>query len=161
MNELVKQIAKQATEDGRKTIRKAIRTIVTQVETDFMAQAMKCLDEYYDEYPMPPRQYQRTNNLYHNVARPYRRYRPNEVDVGVRFSSDEMDEYKWTSKNPFNSKYFNTLEDLVVSNALDGYHGEAYIAPRTSTIDYKMQQFEREYGAKVLDNYFRDLGFEV
>ena len=161
MKELAKALAKQATQDGYKTIRKVMRDLVPLIERDFMAQAMVCLDEYYNEYTMPPRKYQRTTNLYHNVAQKYKIYRNGEINVGVRFSTDKMDTYKRTSEQPFKSKYFNTLEELVVGSAMEGYHGYAYIAGETDTIDYKMKQFTTEYGVNVLDQYFRNLGFEV
>lgn len=167
MNNVAKEIAKQAMEDGKATIRKAIRQIVTQVEQDFVKQAHTYMDEYYNEYVAPDNKYynKRTGNLRarNHAITPHRRYRADEVEVGVMFSSDNMDDYvdKNGNKRVLHNSPFKTLEDLVVTSALQGYHGYAYHVNERDTIDNKMKEFQSTYDVKVLDNYFRNLGFEV
>ena len=155
MKAVVKKFVDDVKVQGKKAIRSAMRDVVKKVETDFMVQAQACMDNYYHEYY--PKKYLRTHNLYDNGYHPYRRYRKNEVDVGVAFSSDEMGPY-WHENNgipqddPINGF---SIQDLVVNNFMQGIHGNEQIYVGAN-VDETMQHFTSAYVHWELDKYFEN-----
>ena len=135
---------------GKRAIRSAMRDVVRKVENDFMAQARVCMDNYYREYS--PLVYDRTFNLQDNGYHPYRRYRKNEIDVGVAFSSDEMNPYPVDEES--NLSGFD-VANIVVSNFMQGIHGDPsiYIGRH---VDETMQHFTSAYVHFELDKYFEN-----
>ena len=131
-----------------KAIRGAMREVVTKVEADVMTQAKKCMDAYYQEYT--PLIYERTENLRDNGYHPYRRYRKNEIDVGVAFSADEMNPYKVEDSSTLNG--FD-IANIVVNNFMQGIHGRPSIAVGRY-VDETMQHFTTAYKHWELDKYF-------
>ena len=133
-----------------KAIRGAMRDVVKKVENDFMTQAKECIDAYYREYT--PLVYERTENLQNNGYHPYRRYRKNEIDVGVAFSADEMNPYRVEDSNSLSG--FD-VANIVVNNFMQGVHGNpsVYVG---RYVDETMQHFTSVYKHFELDKYFED-----
>lgn len=152
MKDAIKDFVNDVKAQGKKAIRSAMRDVVRKVETDFMAQAKSCMDNYYIEYT--PKLYERTYNLRDYGYHPYKRYRKNEIDVGVAFSADEMPMYDSDSENADNISGFS-IEDLVVNNFMQGIHGNpsVYIGRH---VDETMQHFTSAYVQFELDKYFED-----
>jgi hypothetical protein len=134
----------------KKAIRSAMRDVATKVEADFMAQAKECMDAYYREYD--PLEYERTFNLQDNGYHPYRRYRRNEIDVGVAFSADEMNPYS-VEDNSGLSGY--DIANIVVNNFMQGIHGRPSIAVGRH-VDETMSHFTTAYKHWELDKYFQN-----
>lgn len=150
MKNTIKEFVDEVKDQGKKAIRYAMRDVVKKVETDFMAQAKVCMDNYYHEYY--PKKYLRIYNLYENGYHPYRRYRRDEVDVGVAFSSDEMGHY---SPDEFDTDYDFSVQNLVISNFMQGIHGNEQIYVGAN-VDDTMQHFTSAYVHYELDKYFED-----
>lgn len=154
MDAMIKAFANQVANDGKAKIRKAMRIVANRVEDDFIKQAQSCLDSYYMEFS--PAVYNRTGNLRDNSINPYRRYRRNEIDVGVSFDAGGMNAYKSNDSvsNYKENPYITNIEQLVVSNAMEGIHGSpsVYIG---RNIDKTMTHFTDAYGFLFLDGYFQ------
>ena len=150
MKTIVKNFVDDVKTQGKRAIRSAMRDVVRKVENDFMAQARVCMDNYYREYS--PLVYDRTFNLQDNGYHPYRRYRKNEIDVGVAFSSDEMNPYPVDEES--NLSGFD-VANIVVSNFMQGIHGDPsiYIGRH---VDETMQHFTSAYVHFELDKYFEN-----
>ena len=150
MKTVVKDFVEDIKTQGKKAIRSAMRDVVRKVESDFMAQAKVCMDNYYREYT--PLVYDRTFNLQDNGYHPYRRYRKNEIDVGVAFSADEMNPYLADEDNGLNGY---DIANIVVSNFMQGIHGSPsiYIGKH---VDETMQHFTSAYVHFELDKYFEN-----
>lgn len=150
MKNTVKEFVDGVKTQGKKAIRSAMRDVVRKVETDFMIQAKECMDAYYREYT--PLVYDRTYNLQNNGYHPYRRYRKNEIDVGVAFSADEMEPY--TVLNNSNLSGYD-IANIVIDNFMEGIHGSpnVYVGRH---VDEIMQHFTSAYVHFELDKYFED-----
>lgn len=161
MESTIKAFAEDIVEKHRLAIRKAMRDVAKKVEEDFLQQASNCLDNYYQEYT--PKKYERTNRLRDHGIVPYKRYRKNEIDVGVAFSPTEIPPYPdpyETAKVRLTGTEFKTIEDLVVGNAMEGIHGhkDVYVG---KSIHETMQGFRDVYSAFFLDDYFTKLLSEI
>ena len=150
MKNTVKEFVDGVKTQGKKAIRSAMRDVVHKVETDFMIQAKECMDAYYREYT--PLVYDRTYNLQNNGYHPYRRYRKNEIDVGVAFSADEMEPY--TVLNNSNLSGYD-IANIVIDNFMEGIHGSPNIYVGRH-VDETMQHFTSAYVHFELDKYFED-----
>lgn len=157
MKDIVKEFADSVKEDGRRAIRQVMRDVVKKVEKDFINQGRACVDNYYFEYT--PIIYDRTYNLRDNVVQPYRRYRKNEIDVGVALTPIEMDSYfsiifdERTKASEY--KYQSDVESYVVQNFMQGIHGDPSIYVGAH-VDKTMQLFTTAYVNWELDKYFAD-----
>lgn len=156
MDAMIKAFANQVANDGKAKIRKAMQIVSKRIEADFIEQAKTCLDNYYMEFD--PDVYVRTENLRRNGINPYKRYRRNEIDVGVSFDPSRMDKYR-SNDSISNNKaksYIKNIEQLVVANAMEGIHGRpsVYIG---RNIDDTMMHFTSAYGSLFLDGYFREV----
>jgi hypothetical protein len=162
MEQVIKAFANQVANDGKKKLRAAMRTVVDRVEKDFMTQAEACLDNYYMEYKKPPSIYDRTGNLRKNGINPYRRYRRDEIDVGVSFDASNMEEYKRRDNFPEvkGKPYITKLEELVVYNAMEGIHGNESVYVGRN-IDQAMMHFTIAYAHWFLDGYFKEILNEI
>lgn len=160
MEATIRAFAQQVAADGKKKIRGIMRDVAKRVETDFMEQAKNCLDNYYSEYR--PLVYERTGNLRDNSLQPYKRYRRNEVDVGVAFSPDGMDKYLRPNgvAQDKNRPYITSVEQLVVANAMEGIHGNpsVYVGRK---MDETMMHFTSAYAHWFLDGYFKELTSKI
>ena len=145
MEAAIAAFVEQVAAEHKRRIRKAMRDVTKRVEADFMEQAQQCLDSYYSEYS--PLVYQRTGNLRDNSLHPYRRYRRNEIDIGVIFSAEEMNSYARPIAN---------IERLVVDNAMSGIHGNPSVYVGRN-IDDTMMHFTSAYAHLFLDGYFKAL----
>lgn len=156
MDAMIKAFANQVANEGKAKLRKAMRIVANRVEADFLEQAQNCLDGYYTEFT--PAVYDRTGNLRRNGFNPYRRYRRNEIDVGVSFDPSRMDKYRSNdSISEHNTKpYIRNIEQLVVSNAMEGIHGRPSVYVGRS-IDDTMMHFTNAYGSWYLDGYFQEV----
>lgn len=156
MDKIIKDFAQKVANDGREKLRGAMRTVVKRVEEDFMKQAKRCLDNYYIEYI--PTEYNRTYNLKNNGINPYKRYRKNEVDVGVSFDPSKMKPYpSYSAFSGVDGKpYIANREQLVIANAMEGVHGNESIYVGRN-IDNTMTHFTSAYAQWYLDGYFQDL----
>ena len=157
MKDIIKEFADSVKDDGRRAIRRVMRDVANKVERDFKAQGRACIDNYYEEYE--PRIYERTFNLMNNVLQPYRRYRKNEIDVGVSFEASEMNSYvdvmfngQKVKRKDYDGYHF---EDTVVQNFMEGIHGRpsVYVGAH---VDETMQLFTNAYVNWELDKYFAD-----
>lgn len=155
MKDTIKGFVDEVKAQGKKAIRSAMRDVVRKIESDFMVQAKACMDNYYREYT--PRVYERTENLREHGYHPYRRYRKNEIDVGVAFSADQMLPYSGVESedNTTNDISGFSIEELVVNNFMQGIHGNPsiYIGRH---VDDTMQHFTSAYVHYELDKYFED-----
>ena len=156
MNSMIKAFADQVAKDGKAKLRGIMRQVANRVEADFLEQAQTCLDNYYREYD--PLEYERTNNLFRNGFNPYKRYRRNEIDVGVSFDPSRMDKYRSNSAiSEYQAKpYITTREQLVVANAMEGIHGRPSVYIGRS-IDDTMMHFTNAYARWYLDGYFQSI----
>ena len=148
VDKIIKDFVNEVKAQGRQAIRSAMRDAVRKIEADFMAQAKVCMDNYYSEYD--PLVYTRTYALQNNGYHPYRRYRKNEIDVGVAFSADEMG-HVYSAEDDGNF----SIENLVVNNFMEGIHGNPSIYVGRH-IDETMQHFTSAYKHFELDKYFAD-----
>ncbi len=153
MKDVVKNFVDEVKTQGKQAIRKVMKDVVRKVEFDFMVQARECMDNYYREYT--PTVYERTDNLKHHGYHPYKRYRKNEIDVGVAFSADQMLSYAVEDDENANSISGFSIEDLVVNNFMQGIHGNpsVYVGRH---VDETMQHFTSAYVHYELDKYFED-----
>ena len=156
MDGMIKAFANQVANDGKAKIRKAMRLVSNRVEADFLEQAQNCLDSYYTEFK--PDVYIRTGNLRRNGFNPYRRYRRNEIDVGVSFDPSRMDTYRSNDSisEHVAKPYIRNIEQLVVANAMEGIHGRPSVYVGRS-IDDTMMHFTNAYGSWYLDGYFQEV----
>lgn len=156
MDSMIKAFANQVAKDGKEKLRGVMKQVANRVEADFLEQAQTCLDNYYREYD--PLQYDRTENLRRNGFNPYKRYRRNEIDIGVSFDPSRMNKYRSDDTfSEYKSKpYITTREQLVVDNAMEGIHGRPSIYVGRS-IDDTMQHFTSAYAHLFLDGYFQAL----
>ena len=156
MDTMIKAFANQVANEGKAKLRKAMRIVANRVEADFLEQAQNCLDNYYMEFD--PDVYVRTGNLRRNGFNPYRRYRRNEIDVGVSFDTSRMNTYKSNdSISEHKTKsYIKNIEQLVVANAMEGIHGRPSVYVGRS-IDDTMMHFTNAYGSWYLDGYFQEV----
>ena len=154
MKTIVKDFVNEVKNQGKKAIRGAMREVVRKVEADFMTQAKACMDNYYREYT--PLAYKRTFNLQDHGYHPYRRYRKNEIDVGVAFSADMMQLYHQPDDIEQDDSITGfSIEDLVVNNFMQGIHGNEQIYVGAN-VDETMQHFTSAYVHFELDKYFED-----
>ena len=155
MKNTVKNFVDEVKTQGKKAIRGAMRGVVKKVEMDFMIQAKACMDNYYREYT--PRMYTRTYHLQDNGYHPYRRYRKNEIDVGVAFSADKMGLYSQENNEIEQDDITRgfSIEDLIVNNFMQGIHGNENIYVGAN-VDETMQHFTSAYVHFELDKYFED-----
>ena len=156
MDGMIKAFANQVAKDGKARLRGVMKQVANRVEEDFLEQAQVCLDSYYREYT--PLVYDRTENLRRNGFNPYKRYRRNEIDVGVSFDPSGMDKYRSDdSFAEYKAKpYITNREQLVVANAMEGIHGRPSIYVGRN-IDETMQHFTSAYAHWFLDGYFKEL----
>ena len=147
---IIKEFVEGVKTKGKKAIRGAMRDVANKVEADFMIQAKECMDAYYREYD--PLVYDRTYNLQNHGYHPYRRYRKNEIDVGVAFSADEMNPYPVEDNRGF-SGY--DIANIVVNNFMQGIHGRPSVAIGRH-VDETMRHFTTAYKHWELDKYFQD-----
>ena len=156
MDSMIKAFAEQVANDGKARLRKVMREVAQRVEADFLEQAQNCLDNYYMEYD--PVKYHRTNNLRDNGFNPYKRYRRNEIDVGVSFDASNMSQYRINDAfSEYKDKsYIKNREQLVVDNAMQGIHGRPSIYVGRS-IDDTMMHFTSAYARFYLDGYFQSI----
>ena len=156
MDSVIKAFANQVANDGKSKLRGMMRQVAKRVEADFLEQAQTCLDNYYREYD--PLVYDRTDNLRQNGFNPYKRYRRNEIDVGVSFDPSRMDKYRSSdSISEYKAKpYIKNVEELVVANAMEGIHGRPSVYIGRS-IDNTMMHFTSAYAHFFLDGYFKEL----
>jgi hypothetical protein len=156
MDSMIKAFANQVANDGKTKLRSVMKQVAKRVEVDFLEQAQTCLDNYYKEYD--PLVYNRTENLRRNGFNPYKRYRRNEIDIGVSFDPSSMDKYRENDTfSEYKAKpYITTREQLVVENAMEGIHGRPSIYVGRS-IDDTMQHFTSAYAHWFLDGYFKEL----
>lgn len=156
MDSMIKAFANQVANDGKAKLRGVMRQVAKRVEVDFLAQAQTCLDNYYREYD--PLVYDRTENLLRNGFNPYKRYRRNEIDIGVSFDPSRMDTYRDNDTfSEYKAKpYITNREQLVVANAMEGIHGRPSIYVGRS-IDDTMQHFTHSYARWYLDGYFQSI----
>lgn len=154
MDAAISAFANQVANEGKAKLRKAMRIVASRVEKDFIKQAQSCLDSYYVEFS--PAVYNRTGNLRENSINPYKRYRRNEIDVGVSFDTSNMNAYRSNdSISDNNAKpYIKNIEQLVVSNAMEGIHGRPSVYVGRN-IDKTMEHFTNAYGSWFLDGYFQ------
>ena len=153
---MIKAFVDQVANDGKAKLRKAMRIASQRIEADFLEQAQNCLDSYYSEFT--PDVYKRTGNLRRNGFNPYRRYRRNEIDVGVSFDPSRMDKYRTSdSISEYKAKpYIKNIEQLVIANAMEGIHGRPSVYVGRN-IDDTMKHFTNAYGSWVLDGYFQEI----
>lgn len=153
----VDRMVKDILDQNEQAILKAMVRTGARIERDFLLQAKIYLDAYYDEYA--PRVYKkRTGNLKNNTLH---RRRGNQqegtvIEAGIYFSSDDMDKYPRHPKaKAWEANPFATLEDFVLDNAMQGYHGREGIY-NGSRIDDEMdmyvQWYERNMLHKILQN---------
>lgn len=156
MDGVIKAFANQVANDGKDKIRKAMKLVSNRVEADFLEQAQNCLDNYYMEFT--PTVYDRTENLRRNGFNPYKRYRRNEIDVGVSFDPSRMDKYRSNdSISEYKAKpYIKNIEQLVVVNAMEGIHGRPSVYVGRN-IDETMMHFTSAYAHWFLDGYFQEV----
>ena len=156
MRDIAKAIANDIVTNRREDMLKGMNIVANKIKQDFMMQAQIYLDAYYAEYPKPPRQYNRTDNLRNNAVIPFRRNRKGAIDVGVEFSPEKMSKYTddedKIKKRLSNSKFL-TIEDLVIANAMQGIHGAPEVYQGTK-IDEEMNMYVDWYCRAILDNYF-------
>ena len=150
MKTIVQDFVNTEKKKWHKAIRGVMRDVANKVETDFMAQAKECMDAYYKEYSHLV--YERTENLRDNGYHPYRRYRKNEIDVGVAFSADEMNPYPVDEDSDLSG--FD-IASIVVNNFMQGIHGRPSIAVGRY-VDETMQHFTTAYKHWELDKYFEN-----
>ena len=150
MDTIIKEFVNNESKRWKKAIRSAMRDVAKKVEADFMIQAKECMDAYYREYT--PLVYDRTENLRDNGYHPYKRYRKNEIDVGVAFSADEMNPYPVDEGSDL-SGY--DIANIVVSNFMEGIHGRPSISIGRH-VDETMRHFTTAYKHWELDKYFQD-----
>lgn len=156
MDGMIKAFANQVANDGKTKIRKAMRLVSNRVEADFLEQAQNCLDSYYMEFS--PTVYDRTGNLRRNGFNPYKRYRRNEIDVGVSFDPSRMDKYRSSDSISEHKTrpYIKNIEQLVVANAMEGIHGRPSVYVGRN-IDNTMMHFTSAYAHWFLDGYFQEV----
>ena len=156
MDSMIKAFANQVANDGKAKLRGVMRQVAQRVEADFLEQAQSCLDNYYREYD--PDEYVRTYNLRNNGFNPYKRYRKNEIDVGVSFDPSRMDKYRSNGAiSEYKAKpYITNREQLVVANAMEGIHGRPSVYVGRS-IDDTMMHFTSAYARFYLDGYFQSI----
>lgn len=142
--------------ENHSAIQKAMVRTAGKIQRDFLAQAKIYLDNYYMEYS--PVYYDRIDNL-----KKYSVHRRNSniqygdvVEAGIYFSSDSMDAYpRHPNAKPWESRTFATLEDFVLDNAMQGYHGRKGLNDGTP-IDEEMQRYVQWYGDTMLDKLIND-----
>ena len=155
MEQAIKDFVKTLKEEHRQAIRAGMKEVARRVEKDFKEEAKRCIDNYYKEYS--PTVYERTDRLRDHGILPYKRYRLNEIDVGVAFSPMEIPPYDdpyGNAEKRLKGTPFKTIEDLVVGNAMEGIHGHKSVYVGKS-IHETMQSFRDVYSAFFLDEYFK------
>ena len=155
MDAIIKNFVNTEKERWQRAIRKSMRIVANKVKRDFVAQGQTCMDMYYREYD--PLKYDRTFNLQDNAVYPYERARKNELDVGVAFSAEFMNQYP-TRENSELDGY--DIANIVVSNFMEGIHGNSSIYVGRN-VDETMQHFTTAYNVWKLDKYFTDVGFKL
>lgn len=148
MKNYINDMINNIIEDNYKAVRKGLNETVKQIERDFYTQGKIYLDNYYAEYS--PKYYNpRTGNLRDHSLQKYKLYGRKKVEVGIKFSTENMDTYK-RSKNakPWEPRTFATLEDYVLFNAMEGFHGREGIHDGTK-INEEMKRYTEWYDGMV------------
>ena len=150
MKKYVDDMVDNIIRDNYQAVRQGLYKTVLKIEQDFYNQGKIYLDNYYNEYS--PDYYKRTNNLRDNSLRKYHKYtgfRLTSVETGISFSTEGMDIYKRSNgAKPWETSPFNTLEDYVLYNAMEGYHGREGLHDGTK-IDTEMQRYTEWYDGMV------------
>lgn len=149
MKNSINDIINNIIEDNYKAVRKGLNATVQQVERDFLTQGNIYLDNYYAEYD--PEYYNpRTDNLRNNSLQTYRAYKNKIVEVGIKFSAENMEAYPRSKKHPWEPKTFATLEDYVLYNAMEGFHGWDGLH-NGAKINEEMKRYTQWYSDTVVD----------
>lgn len=157
MDTIIKNFIDTEKERWRKAIRRSMRTVANKVKIDFVIQAKRCMDNYYEEYdPLEHGGYVRTYNLQNHAIYPYEATRKGEIDVGAAFSSRDMDPYPTSTNSKLNG---DEISNLVVDNFMEGIHGNPDIY-KGAKVNEMMQDFTASYRTNKLDKYFSDINFE-
>ena len=134
--------AKKIVDDAEKKVRADVKTINAKAKDDFVNKATEVILLYYSNY-YPPKVYDRTYNLRDNVLN-------KSENAWIQFNSRYMDDY-----------IDGGNKDVVVHNFMQGVHGKPSIQVDSPTPAELMNDFQNNYKKRILDNYFRDLGYKV
>ena len=133
----------QIINDAKQKVEADIKIVNAKAKKDFVDKAREVILLYYTNYD--PDVYERTYNLRDHVLN-------KSVNAWVQFNPRYMSNY--THNNDF-------VKESVVDNFLDGIHGNVSVQIDSPTPAELMDDFQINYKKKILDGYFRNLGYSV
>ena len=133
--------ANKIVDDAEKKVRADVKTINAKAKDDFVNRATEVILLYYSNYT--PKVYDRIYNLRDNVLN-------TSENAWIQFNSRYMADYADGGN-----------KDAVVQNFMQGIHGKPSIQVDSPSPAELMENFQNNYKKRILDNYFRNLGYKV
>ena len=166
MRNVAKKFAEDITNDAKNTLNHIVKHIANQVANDWMIMATSVMDDYYGDYSLTTKRYDRTYSLFSDAIESVLWKKSNAqkgmtwYHAGIRFYPDRMDhglphKLKDGTKVPF-------YEEDIWENFMRGEHGnKAYagnpnarnIAITTPSPKSVLDSYYMNYETK-LDKYF-------